>query len=629
MSPNQTEGMTRVPDTLDLAEHGALAINGVLGTTNPDLKFECYFLSFFDVHPAYMVHWSTMYSGVVPKYVEALPLLRLMSGSDRLMDLERGLLDAVVENISDDGLIYDRATPDRPWNTGVGYGVKGWNEDYANMAGNGRLLRGLLHLYRTTGDEAWKQRAKRNAERMLELAIVKDDRAYYPNVGCGNDYSYPRESGWVHTNEPAGEFEGSEGAMLFYLLQPVRGLVRWYTLTGDERFLDLCRGFVNFGMQRKFWGGLNDTEPQAGAERGHFFGHYHGHTAALIGLLDYAIAANDWRVKEFVRGAYEWARHHGIHRLGVFPGSGGGTEGCTLGDMVGLAVGLTDAGVGDYWGDVDQYARNGLLMVQATDADEMRRVSEEGRARLPGSNWGGEGDVRFSGFGRVLPGQETVDRVIERSVGSFGHLVGARSLYPRLMHCCTGNGAQGLYYAWEGIVRPSGKRADVNLWLNRRSPWLDVWSWLPYEGKLTVKNKGMERIGVRLPGWASRGTLRCTVDGVEVEPEWSGNRAVFTGLTGGEKVTLEVPVALEETEYTLANLNHRTTRTGPDLYKCQFKGNTVISVGEAGADPGGRELQWYRLFRREHMRADSAPLKDKAEYVHSERIVRPWLDDLQ
>src|SRR5262249_53280896 len=81
----------------------------------------------------------------------------------------------------------------------------------------------------------------------------------------------------------------------------------------------------------------------------------------------------------------EWARHHGVHRLGVFPGRAGDTEGCTVADMVALAVGLTDAGVGDYWEDVDQYVRNGLLAVQATDLDEMTRVSEARRDRPPNS----------------------------------------------------------------------------------------------------------------------------------------------------------------------------------------------------------------------------------------------------
>ena len=51
------------PDTLDLAERGRMAINGILGSLNPDLGYECTFLTLFDVHPAYMLHWSSMVSG--------------------------------------------------------------------------------------------------------------------------------------------------------------------------------------------------------------------------------------------------------------------------------------------------------------------------------------------------------------------------------------------------------------------------------------------------------------------------------------------------------------------------------------------------------------------------------------
>ena len=607
MSEAITQEMKMVPDTLELAEHGRLAVNGMMGSLDPDCDFEPYFLTYFNVHPAYMIHWSSMPSGVLPKYVESMPLLRLMSGSDQDRDIEQGMLDSIVANISEDGLIYDRAIPKRPWNVGFGYGPKDWNEDFANMAGNGRLLTGLIYYYKATGDETWKERAQRTAERMLELAIVKGEYAYYPDVKCGNDYSYPRKSGWIHTKEPQDPREGQEGAMLFYLFQPVRGFTRWYELSGDERFLNLSKWFVNFGVQRKFWGGCNDMEPLAGAERGHFCGHYHGTTAALRGLLDYAIVADDWRIKEFVRDAYEWARHHGIHRLGVFAGGGGGTEGCTVADMVGLAVKLTDAGIGDYWEDVDQYARNGLLEVQATSAEEMERVSQIGPERTPNSG--------YEDFGGLRSGQETNERVIQRSVGTFGHLRGARYLGPYLMHCYTGNGCQSLYYAWEGIVRQEGNTAQVNLWLNRRSPWVDVWSWFPYEGKMVVRNKGMRRIVVRVPGWVQRGVLRCNINGKDMQPEWIGNRLLFDGLAGTEELSFKVPVILEKTRYTMANLNDLSPK--PDEYDCEFKGNTVISVGEP--EPTGDQ---YRIFQREHLRTDKSPMKEMPLYVHSPNVIR-------
>lgn len=623
MSSGTPDHGTLTPDTLDLADYGRLAINGVLGSCDPDRGYENYFLTFFDVHPAYMIHFGSQVSGVLPKYVEAMPLLRAMTGSSQDNDIEKAMLDSVLHNTAEDGLIYDRASADRPWNTGIGYGVTGWNEDYSNLAGDGRLLTGLLYYHQATGDDAWKEQARRTAERMLELAIVKDDYAYYPNVGLGNDFSYPRVSGWTHTDEPDKEFEGSEGMTKFYLLQPVRGLARWFTATGDERFLDLSRRLVNFCLRTKFWGGLGDIEPLAGAEHGHFWGHYHGHAAAIRGLLDYAIAANDYRVKEFVRDSYEYARHHGIHRLGVFPASGGNTEGCTVADMVALAVKLTESGIGEYWEDVDQYTRNGLLAIQATDLDELKRVSEAGRERPPNAPWGGDGDMRFNGYGGVLAGQETTDRVLERSIGQFGHLDGARYLKPRLMHCCTGNGAQALYHAWEAITRRSGSTGEVNLWLNRRSPWLDVASWLPHEGRLSLRNKGLERIAVRIPAWAPFGQLRCTVDGQDARPDRVGDRVLFSGLSGTEQLTLEVPVGVERAGYTLANLNQRAYgfgHGGAEEYDCEFKGNTALSVGPERVPPGGQDFGWYRLFQREHLRTDNAPMKETPAYIHGQII---------
>lgn len=55
-----------VPDTLDLADHGRMAINGVIGSLDPQFDCECTFLNILDMHPAYMLHWGSMVSGVMP-----------------------------------------------------------------------------------------------------------------------------------------------------------------------------------------------------------------------------------------------------------------------------------------------------------------------------------------------------------------------------------------------------------------------------------------------------------------------------------------------------------------------------------------------------------------------------------
>ena len=610
-----------IPDTLDLAENGRMAINGILGTLNPALDHECAFLTIFDVHPAYMLHWSSMVSGVMPKYVEALPLLRQMTGSAAQTDIQDGFMQAMLANMREDGLVYDRASPRRPWNTGVGYGVRDWDEDYASLAGNARLLVGLTYWRQATGDDEWARLAKRTAEKLLDLAIVRDDVAWYPNCGLGNDFSYPRVSGWTTTEPPDNPEMGFEQATLFYQCQPLRGFLRYYRLSGDERFLELSRKFANLALKRHFWGADHDMHRELGAERGHFRKHLHAGLAAVRGLVEYAVAADDYRLKLFARDSYEWARQHGIHRLGIFANHAAlATEGCTIADMVAIAVTLSDEGIGDYWDDVEQYARNGLVEAQLSDPDEMRRVAEAGRERPPCADWGGHYDWRFHNDNRgVLQGQEISDGVYERSVGAFGWINGANQLTPMLMHCCTANGSQGLYYAWEGILRRGGSGVEINMWLSRRSPWLDVYSHLPFAGRLEIINKGTSQISVRKPGWANASSIRCSVDGREASPAWTGNRMVFRGLSGGERIVLETPIVTHEAEYTVVHLQQRDVCS--QRYRCAFRGHTAVNLTRIPLPDDKADQDWYRLFRRAHLQADEAPMRAPSEYVHPENLV--------
>jgi len=350
--------------------------------------------------------------------------------------------------------------------------------------------------------------------------------------------------------------------------------------------------------------------------------------AAVRAALDYALAADDYAAREWAHNAYLYARQTGIQRLGLFPTGSWGTEGCSIADMIGMAIALTDGGLGDYWDDVEMYARNGLISAQATDLEELRRVSGEGKERPQDAPWGGLHDSRFNPQNNrgCLENQEVHDRVLERTVGAFGHLIGARYQTPMMMHCCTANCAQGLYYAWEGIVRREGDGAVVNMWLNRRSPWVDVCSHLPHEGRLELRNKTATRLSVRQPAWARRGQIRCQVDGREVTPEWRGNRLVFEGLRGGERITVEAPVGVESVRLTLVGI--ADPHHAHERYEVEFKGHTTLSARliappteQEGNGPGKGERTWYRLFRRETMRAAQAPLKPAPPYVHPERLV--------
>jgi hypothetical protein len=595
----------KVPASLDLVERARLGINGLTGTVNPNLDFEPYFLTFFAAHPAYMVHWSSMVSGVMPKYLEALALLRCMSGSTDKSDIEQGILQSVLANIAEDGLIYDRARPDRPWNVGVGYGKKSWNEDYSNLAGDGRLLCGMDFYARLTGDDLWTRQMKRTAGRMLDLAVVKGDFAYYPNVGLGNDFSFPRSSGWTHTDEPVSGQEGAEGTTVFYLAQPVRGLIRWYRRSGDERFLELCRKFTNFVSLPRFWGGVVEQEPVFGASRAHFWGHFHGTLAALRGLLDYALVADDYRLKSFVRDGYEWAWHNLNPRLGIDYN----LEGCTTGDLTALGVQLSSAGIGDFWDQVDVIVRNCLAEAQVTDLDAVRKISEAGPQRPKDSLWGTPQDWRFSNALQPAPypGQETVDNVLERSIGAFTWiLVNGQFQHPSEMQCCTANGNQGFYYAWDAIVKGSGDSATVNLLFNRFSPWLDLESYLPYEGKVVIHNKKARNLQVRIPGWVRLSDVRCYVNGGPALPAWNGRYAGLFDLPLTAEIRFEFPVNAETVTMMIPAMNSRQYR-GVMKNTYQFKGSTCIGRIE-DESIFGSEYNWVKVYNRPQYHLDTAPM---------------------
>lgn len=155
----------------------------------------------------------------------------------------------------------------------------------------------------------------------------------------------------------------------------------------------------------------------------------------------------------------------------------------------------------------------------------------------------------------------------------------------------------------------------MNLLLNRRSPWLDVESSLPYAGTVVLRNKTARRISVRIPSWVDRRALRSTLDDVAVRPAWIANRVVFDGLKPGQEIVLAFPLATETATLVFSGLNGRGGRKGLERWTCHFRGSTLVKIDDPAPDPSGRRLDWYRLFRRAHFLTDVAPTREADGYV--------------
>jgi hypothetical protein len=183
------------------------------------------------------------------------------------------------------------------------------------------------------------------------------------------------------------------------------------------------------------------------------------------------------------------------------------------------------------------------------------------------------------------------------------------------MSCCSANGNQAIYYAWEAITRVRDGVAQVNMMLNRSSPWLDVESWLPYEGKLVLRNKTCDRINVRIPGWIDRSGLRFALDESTVQPSWAGRYAVFDALKPGQVISVLFPVRTETSTLVYNGLNGRTNWRGLEHWECQFRGTTLVQIARPPESPDGAQLEWCRIFRRDHFLRDTAPMREADTYV--------------
>ena len=605
-----------VPDTLDLAERAALAINGIAGAIDPDLDHQMWFLIHYARNPATMQHHAadaTCDALLAP----TLPLLRTMSGSTAHIDTEVGLMEHVLRDTSpEDGLYYNVYHPDKPWHSEYGHSHRGIiPEDFAVTVAQAHLLEAMIFWRELTGDPAWEARARKMVDGLIQIAVYKDDYAYYPDGGFAEVCGYPR-SGWRNTDEPEDDYNNAEGSVTSYYGDIIRVLPLWYRESGDERALDLAGRLARFCMQPRFWGGNPEPVMVAGSELGHFNFHAHNRLLILAGMLEYAHMANDARVLEFAQRGFEFAMTIGVAKLGwvTAPFWGGShvgmNEACTFFDLLRLGVRLSDTGAGDYWDIVDTIVRNHLAEQQLIDADILRKVMEASPPHRDPS----------------VPLNETKqgecdEDVIQRTLGLFGSCATPVGIpQPWVMQCCSANAPRALYYAWEGALRHDQGTVTVNLLLNRASAWADVDSFLPYEGKVLIHVKDAQRVAVRLASWISRRELQTRVNGISREGVRLGIYLMIDDLNPGDTIALVFPV--QESEATYTGNAHRpgnsTSKVRETQYRCTFRGSTVVDISPRDDDP-----TTYPFYRRDHMRQDTAPMKSVTRFV-PERTIVHW-----
>ena len=596
-----------VPDTLDLAHRAEFSINTVIGLTDPELDYEVHWRLHYV--PPRVVDHSHQWFDTNPRGLEILTNLRLMNGSQQGLDVEQGLLASMLSRLGEDGLYYNAPfREDAPWRAG-GYGgrkIWGTDDDISGVWGNAQFLVALIYRYQVTGDPKLLDAAHGLAEGLKRIAIYKDDYAYYPaTIDFGFDFGYLRESGWPDTREALDETEAPEGTVACSIAVAVRALALYYRETGDEEALRTARLLTNYILKPRFWlgnmeGWGKDVKGVWSAHGGlpvkpaaTFKGHFSGVAYTFQGLIEYALVADDPDVKEFVRQGYEYMRNFGLKSIGMYG------ENIANSIMAAVAIRMTDAGIGDYYEDVDQHVRNAMIEDQYIDAKILRKMCKE--AGVP-----------------TEKGKYSIDKLL----GSLRHEGIFRPqlfLDPTAMADMASPYMEPFYYVWESIIRPQGDAIQVNLLLNRASPWLDIDSYLPYEGKVVLRNKTAKNLFVRIPRWVDMKAVTCRIDNVPVSVTWNNRYLVLTGLTGGERVVIEFPmVERTETYYMLPyETNPRWYKEKEKLprYILHFKGNTCVQADFPNKkEMGGNDFS-HPCYQRKHYRKNKAPMIEKNRYI--------------
>lgn len=95
------------PATLDLAERARLAVNGMTEPTDPEADYRVYWKVSFRFNPPAMSH-DIGDPGITAKFMESLPRMRIMCGSEQGLHVEERWREVLLHMIGPDGLA---ATP--------------------------------------------------------------------------------------------------------------------------------------------------------------------------------------------------------------------------------------------------------------------------------------------------------------------------------------------------------------------------------------------------------------------------------------------------------------------------------------------------------------------------------------
>ncbi len=511
--------------------------------------------------PAQAVHDSWDYCDMAGRYVDALALIRQTTGLAATEE-ERALRAFLLRmQEPGDGLFYNQEGP---------------NSQYAaDMFCQSRVLIALCTWYMETRHSAVKARMDSLVQGLIRIAESRDGYVFYPrNLYRGGEWL---EGGLFYQPKDLWSVRPGYGGT------QIEGMMKWHELTGDERVLRFVDRYLLYFLDAA----------QAVREDGSFIGHLHsqGIVPTMVGAAMYAEATGDADLLALCERCLRFILAHSsrfgwipdgilepilnpqasILNLRVFPTC----ETCAIGDVIYLAVRLSRLGQGDYWYEVERFARNQLLENQIRHGD----LALEGRDPAPG---------------------------LEQMVtGSFASWAKPNDLLggPDLEGCCTGGGVRALFHVLSNAVaREADGAVTVRMLFSVDTEDATVESELPYAGRVGVTLKRAAPLRLRRPEGVDVERLSLSIDGTPCIPREEGRYLTFDPLPPGSRVEMCFPLEVRTTTETVAGVE----------YGVSWKGNAVTALSPPG--PGYATYK-RALYLQERPPLDSRPHRQQGTPV--------------
>ena len=410
-----------------------------------------------------------------------------------------------------------------------------------------RVLIALLDKYLQTPDEINKNRLDRLILTIRANMKYEKDYAYY----------FKPPEGWSSLKEPIF------GNFLPYPTYPIGGIILALSkyleavyvkesliLSEIDQFIKKLVIFVT-----EHSGIFN--------EEGYYYGHTHsgGILTAAVGITRYAFFKKDPKLIDMMKGTFEWTLKHCSSWGWVPDGLGepnGSCESCSITDMLHFILLMAKNINPAYYEIAECYARNQLIENQFKNTD----------IKILNGNWASWSKPNC------------LDNGLNMIEG-----------------CCLGSGIRGCFLVWDSIIQKENDTVYINMAFSRNSPWVEIVSYQPYEGRIDMIVHDAEKIMVRIPSWAKKEEVQIHINHTPVHADYVDQVYVkLSGLRQNDHIKVQYPLKLA----VIPEIVNGTE------YLAEWKGNTVVGINPKG--------NFYPIFEREYMKKNAAPMLSEQPY---------------